>query len=373
LTGNRVLLLIDSLRPYGAERVALDLAAAMQRTVDVTIVTYKGDALTNAEHVPCGVAHVHLSSRARGLRRLLVTMWSFWELLRHTRPSAVISFMPYANTLAATCGGLARVPVIATEHTVMSIARYGGRERPLVHLAMRWYLQRVPAIVGVSNAVCKDLVDAFGARVDRMSTIYNPLDKRRVVESARRGASTVPKSTVVPEVRLVVVGKLKQAKGHQCALRALAILPPEFRLYVVGEGPLLGPLKALAAALEITDRVEFVGWQPDAPAWLQSADVVWVPSLWEGFGLVLAEACALGRKVIPSAAPGLAEVASHLGCDTVPTGDPKALAEATVRLHAMRDTPVISSWLDDLAPAVVASQYLALLSRCIGMQLSSVE
>lgn len=365
--------LIDSLRPYGAERVALDLAAAMQRTVEVTIVTYKGDAQINAGHVPDGVTHVHIGSRSRGLRRLVLTACSFWRLLRRMRPTAVIGFMPYANTLAAVCGGLTQVPVIVTEHNVMSIAQYGGRERPLLYLAMRWYLRRVPAIVGVSHAVSQDLVDAFGARSERVSTIYNPLDRERVLESALRGAHAIPPAREAQEVRLVVVGRLKQAKGHECALRALAALPPPFRLYVVGDGPLLGALQEQAHVLGISDRVEFVGWQPDAPAWLQSADIIWVPSLWEGFGLVLAEACALGRKVIPSAAPGLAEVAENLGCETVPPGDPGALAEATIRLQAATATPVISSWLEELEPAAVANQYLAVVSRCAGVELRSAE
>jgi len=373
LTRARVVFLIDALRPYGAERVALDLAAAMQQTVDITMVTYKGDPQINASHVPDGVAHIHLGSRSRRFRRLVVTAHSFWRLLRQTRPTAIISFMPYANTVAAACGALVHVPVIATEHTVMSIAEYGGRERPLLHLAMRWYLRRVPAIVGVSQTVSRDLVDAFGARPERVSTIYNPLDKARILESARRGAGAIPSPLTTDEVRVVVVGRLKEAKGHEYALSALAGLPPWFRLYVVGDGPLLDTLQKQAHALGIVDRVVFVGWQADAPAWLQAADIVWVPSLWDGFGLVLAEACALGRKVIPSAAPGLAEVADNLGCATVPPRDSKALAEATLRLHATTTTPPVPRWLDELEPAAVAARYLAVVSRCTGVELRRAE
>jgi glycosyltransferase involved in cell wall biosynthesis len=369
-------MLIDALRPYGAERVALDLACEIQRRAAVVLVTYKGNGDQNSGFAPAGVTHVHLHVRGRGLRRLLVTAWMFSRLLLRTRPSAVIGFMPYANTVAAVCGALARVPVIATEHTVMSIAKYGGRERRLLHFAMRRYLRRVPAIVAVSHAVKNDLVEEFGAPAERIITIYDPVNIDRVIESARRGAQEVRKAASPDELRLVVVGKLKRAKGHEWALRALPLLPTEYRLYVVGDGPLLDTLQDEARSLGVAGRVEFVGWQTDAPAWLAAADVVWVPSLFEGFGLVLAEACALGCKVIPADSPGLAELAALLGCDTVPVGDSAALAAATLQATATRGKRTIAAGLRELAPSVVAERYLdvvARVSQSAGITSSSAE
>jgi len=66
-------------------------------------------------------------------------------------------------------------------------------------------------------------------------------------------------------------------------------------------------------------------------------------------------------------------VAVNLGCDTVPPGDPEALAEATLRLHATKRAPVIPSWLEELEPAAVANRYLAIVSRCTGVELHSAE
>jgi glycosyltransferase involved in cell wall biosynthesis len=367
MTRNRVFILIDSLHPYGAERVAIDLAAALQRTVDVTLLTYKSERLANAAFVPEGVSHIHLAVTGRGARRVLSTGWALWRLLRHTQPLVLISFMPYANAVAAVGGRLAGVPVIATEHNLMSIAEYAGRERPLLMLAIRIYVRLVCAVVAVSDAVRDDLVESFGAPSKKITTLYNPIDVDRVIRSACHGRGAVPSRESRDEVRLVMVGRLKEAKGHECALRALLELPTWFRLYVVGDGPLRSDLEDLTRSLGLDRRVTFVGWQPDAAAWIQSADIVWMPSLFEGFGLVLVESHVLQRPTIPSAAPGLREVAEHLGIDTVPPGDCVSLAEATARIAGQGGAEELHPWVRELEPARVAARYLSIAERCAGL------
>jgi glycosyltransferase involved in cell wall biosynthesis len=359
----RILLVIDALRPYGAERVAVDLAAAMRPYVEVAIVTYKGDANENASFAPSGVQHVHLRTCGTGLSRAVWTAAALWRLASGTRPVAMIGFMPYANTVTTIAGRACGVPVVATEHNVMSISEYGGRERPLLHFAMRRYVRRVEAVVAVSNAVADDLVVAFGARRERITTIYNPIDSRRILESAARGEPAVEPPSSPDELRIAVVGRLKRAKGHAVALRALTLLPAQYKLYLIGDGPLLDQLKGEAKKLGVANRVRFVGWQPEAAAWMDSAHVIWVPSLWEGFGLVLAEACVLGRAVIPSASPGLAEIAQLLGYAAVPPGDAEALARATADISSDARPHCRQGALSLFDPDHVATQYLDLVRR----------
>lgn len=354
-------LLIDSLRPYGAERVALDLAKAMSGHIGVVLVTYKGDAQENATLVPDRVGHVHLHTQRRGLIRVFLTVVALRRLAKKAKPAVIIGFMPYANTVAAIVGTLCGVPVIATEHNVMSIAEYGGRERPLLHFAMRRYAQRVAAMVAVSDAVADDLISTFGVPREKIKTIYNPVDRQRILDSAKRGEADV--APLSPgEVRIVILGKLKRAKGHADALHALSLLPAEYRLYVVGDGPLLADLQEEARRLRVSSRVSFVGWQHEGAAWLMSSQVVWIPSLWEGFGLVAAEACVLGRAVIPSAAPGLGEIADLLGYETIEPGDPEGLARATVRASSSARSHCRREALRHFDPERIATHYLELVS-----------
>ena len=89
-----------------------------------------------------------------------------------------------------------------------------------------------------------------------------------------------------------------------------------------------GELKALAAQLGLSERVRFNGFQPDSLNWMRRAACVVVPSFWqEPYGLVAAEAVALGRPVVAFAIGGLPE-ACQGKATLVPPGDIAALAKA---------------------------------------------
>jgi glycosyltransferase involved in cell wall biosynthesis len=71
-----------------------------------------------------------------------------------------------------------------------------------------------------------------------------------------------------------------------------------------------------------------VGAASDVRPWLVAADVVVLPSRWEGLPLTLLEALAVGRPVVGSHIPGIAEVLPATAGGLVPAEDPTALAEA---------------------------------------------
>ena len=140
---------------------------------------------------------------------------------------------------------------------------------------------------------------------------------------------TVPQSPFpVPQIDLLYVGQLIRGKGVHLLLEAMARLKVPRTLDIVGTGNMEGELKALAARLGIGGRVRFNGFQEDPQAWMRRAACVVVPSFWqEPYGLVAAEAVALGRPVVAFAIGGLPE-ACHGKATLVPPGDVAALAAA---------------------------------------------
>ncbi|MDL1885046.1 glycosyltransferase family 4 protein, partial [Anaerolineae bacterium CFX8] len=81
---------------------------------------------------------------------------------------------------------------------------------------------------------------------------------------------------------------------------------PQAHLLIAGQGPLETELRALAAPLG--ERVHFLGWRDDTPRLMAALDVLLVPSLWEGFGLVILEAMAQQTPVIGSAVSAIPEI-----------------------------------------------------------------
>jgi glycosyltransferase involved in cell wall biosynthesis len=97
---------------------------------------------------------------------------------------------------------------------------------------------------------------------------------------------------------------------------------------IAGEGPLAGELGARARAAGVP--VRFLGRRTDVPALMAAADVVVVPSLWEGQPLVVQEALRAGRPVVASRAGGIPELTGEDGALLVPPGDATALAGAVL-------------------------------------------
>jgi len=134
---------------------------------------------------------------------------------------------------------------------------------------------------------------------------------------------------------LLYVGQLIRGKGVQLLLQAMARMKTPRTLDIVGTGNMEGELKALAVKLGIADRVRFNGFQQNPQDWMRRAACIVVPSFWqEPYGLVAAEAVALGRPVVAFAIGGLPEACGGKAT-LVPPGDVKALAAALDNLDSL--------------------------------------
>lgn len=119
------------------------------------------------------------------------------------------------------------------------------------------------------------------------------------------------KSESVRDDYLLYVGRLSEEKGIASLLRAIAILPAEIKLKVVGSGPQKKYLQSLTNELKLTDRVEFIGNTDSSTVakLMQKARYTVVPSIWlEVFGYVALESLAQGTPVIASRIGALPEI-----------------------------------------------------------------
>lgn len=115
---------------------------------------------------------------------------------------------------------------------------------------------------------------------------------------------------------LVYVGQLIRRKGVDLLLSAMASPSADearVRLTIVGDGAGRGELEARAEALGIGDRVLFAGVVPSSEIRLRiaAADVLALPSRWDGWGLVVNEAFSVGVPVVVSDRCGAADIVDH--------------------------------------------------------------
>jgi len=153
-------------------------------------------------------------------------------------------------------------------------------------------------------------------------------EKIEVRAPAISGESSISGKSGMPGVDLLYVGQLIRGKGVHLLLKAMARMKTPRTLDIAGTGNMEPKLKALAEKLGLADRVRFNGFQTNPQEWMLGAACVVVPSFWqEPYGLVAAEAVALGRPVVAFAIGGLPE-ACQGKATLVPPGDVNALAAA---------------------------------------------
>lgn len=211
----------------------------------------------------------------------------------------------------------------------------GGRVKRIVWYP--WHMQhvvarRLDALISGSRASAQLIERLWRLPPGLMHTIYDGVD----LDAFHPGAT----EDTEPGTLLFVGNSEDYNKGVVYLLRAMAQLPPgaKAHLYIVG-GP-SGTLRVAPAEIErlgIGDRVTIVGRVParELAAWYRRAQVLVSPSLYEGFGLPVAEAMASGTAVIASDAGALPElVADGETGRVVPARNPAALAEAIAALLA---------------------------------------
>jgi glycosyltransferase involved in cell wall biosynthesis len=161
-----------------------------------------------------------------------------------------------------------------------------------------------------------------------------------VPNRVRLPADTVPAAEPSAAPVIGALGRMIERKGFADLLAAAALLAARGRAFEVrlgGSGPAEAALRALADRLALGDRVRFLGWVEDKPAFFGALDVFCVPSRMEPFGIVVLEGMAHGRAVVASTAAGPREILRD-GIDglLVPPAAPPALADA---LGALLDDP----------------------------------
>jgi glycosyltransferase involved in cell wall biosynthesis len=185
---------------------------------------------------------------------------------------------------------------------------FNAREtyRSLYALANEWLekraLRRSRQVVAVSEAVRGELLQ-LGVAADRLHVVANGVDIDEFSPGpSQRAVFNLPEDVVIA---LFAGDIMTPRKNLDTVLRALQQTPG---LHLAVAGKTAGsPYPAMARALDLQDRVHFLGFRPDMPALMRSVDIFVLPSRYEPFGLVILEAMASGLPVLTSRQAGIAD------------------------------------------------------------------
>ncbi|WP_369195556.1 glycosyltransferase family 4 protein [Streptomyces djakartensis] len=343
----------------GVARVVTDLVGAqLADGLRVTVACPRSPLAARLGELGADVRH-WAATRAPGGSTAAETR-RLARIVTDVRPELVHAHSAKAG-LAGRLALRGRVPTVFQPHA-WSFEAVGGTAAALARGWERWGARWAARVVCVSEAE-RRLGEAAGVH-GRWSVVPNGIDVERFRPA---GADTV-RAALLPDAErrgplVVCVGRLCRQKGQDVLLTAWESVlrrVPGARLVLVGDGPDHGRLRALAPP-----SVRFAGDVADVVPWYQAADLVVLPSRWEGMALAPLEAMACGRPVVVSDVGGAREslppgLVPHC---LVPALAPEDLARAVADL--LLDAPLRRSLGDQGRRHVLSTHDVRRTARAV--------
>ncbi len=350
----RVMLLLSHLHGGGAERVAVHLLNRCDpQLIDVRmgLLRKAGPFLADArdhgriDASPVGQDWLAFEGHNSGFyrpRKLLTTVVlapaNVSAMIRAHRPHVVVSFlkgMAVLTYFVLRGMGPNRPRWIIREgnntDAVIEDELTSPAGRALIKGLTRRCYRAADCFLANSHEMASGLTASLALDPNRVRVIQNPIDLDEVVRLSREPLPTPPARPFI-----VTAGRLEYQKGQDVLLAAFAASETarQLDLVIIGRGSREHQLKRQAAELGVADRVKFVGFTANPWAWFAKARLFVLPSRWEGFPSVVAEAQACGTPaVVTSCDFGPREVVENGASGlVVPPGDVDAFGAAMDRL-----------------------------------------
>jgi len=239
----------------------------------------------------------------------------------------------YADMVGALAARVVPVKTITTLYMWSDLDWKRNFLQQLDKIALRFFDQ----ITVHCDYTFRRTVEMDLARPEQLRKLISGFELRNgKMSSPEREQKRRQKGIAAEMPLLIYMGRFHPEKAQDQLLRVFKrVLTqcPQARLWILGEGPLAGELKALSKMLAIDHAVSFLGFIPEPFELLALADILVHPSSIEGVSQTIGEGMAAGLPIVVSDVGGLREImAPGKNGIMVPAGDEEAFAKATLDL-----------------------------------------
>lgn len=328
----KILQIITSLQVGGAETLVVNLVPRLRAMGDeVDVCVFDGTETPLMRRLRREDPGVRIWKLGKGYYNplfiaKLVPIMRRYDIV-HTHNSSPQLFVAIASVLCS-------VELCSTEHNTSNRKRGWKWYAPVES----WMYGRYGHVICISKVAEEKLREYMGgAWMDessklyrRISTIDNGVDVAAFHASEPLPADVAGRQK--DDFVVTMVAGFREAKDQDTLVRAIAMLPSQYKLWLVGDGVRMATVRALVEELGVEGRVRFWGLRTDVPRVLKSSDVVCMASHWEGLSLSNIEGMSAGKPFMASDVNGLREVTKGWGV-LFPESDAKAVANELTRLH----------------------------------------
>ncbi len=327
----KLLLLTNELAPGGVQRLVVNFANELEKKdVDVTVATLRTEQKYSFFKDLLKPSVVYIDFGFRGFWDV-PGFFRLYRYIRREKFDVVFTQLFMSDLFGRLAALLARTRLIVTavQNLIPSL--------PKKYIWTDWVLSKcTDACLSQTQAISVYARDVIGFPQKKIHEIsMNAVDLSKFTTPIDR--VKIRREIGIPEGAhfVLTVGRLIEQKGHTYLLRAMPLVlkdKPDTYFAIAGIGGLEASLKQEAKELGIEHRVIFLGARKDVPDLMRSADIFVFPSVWEGQGMVLAEAFFSDLPIVASNVGGIPDVIKHeeTGLLAEPR-DVEGLARALVR------------------------------------------
>lgn len=237
-------------------------------------------------------------------------------------------------------------------------------------------LRRATRIIAVSESTRRDLTELLAIAPRHITTVYPCIDERFTRPFTEEAIQEFRQRQGLADGFLLYLGTLEPRKNIPTLLDAYARLRQmtgtRVKLVLAGsKGWLYDSIFARVQELGLESEVLFPGFVSDAeqPLWYRAASAFAYPSLYEGFGIPVAEALACGTPVVtstisslPESGAGLALTVDPHDVEAMAAALQKALTDTALQEHCRRQVPTV---VERFSAAAMARRTIAVYEQAV--------
>lgn len=300
----KILLVIDKIATGGAEKILIDYQNYLQKkNYDVSLFALYGEKETS--NIKYGIKHNSSNIIIKIIQQIyLLIKIQTW--VTKNNPDCIFSFLERSNVLVQALPFYKKNKILSV-HNLLSIQYKKIHNKFIrkytIRIISHFYNMNRTKIIAVSSQVKNDLIENLNVKEQNIQIINNCVDKKTIIE---KSLEVITEFKIEPDcIYILNIGRFTLQKAQNKLIKAFYYLQKNYnnknlRLILIGEGELKNNILELIQEYNIESFVHIVPPTSNPYKFMKLASLLILPSLYEGFPIVLSEAIALGLPTIGS-------------------------------------------------------------------------
>lgn len=289
-----IFFLINSMENGGAERVLSNIIPLLSKQYDIKLILLKDSRFYG---LPKNTKIIPLSGIQNNFLMIPlfpIYIWRLKKLIKQYQPHKIVSFLEIANF----------VNILTNKQAIVSfrislVFFNKGFINKIYRFLINSLYPKAQKIIVNSEENRQDLSQQLNISLDKIRTIYNPINISQIKQSKNKFAKLPFQRTTNHKI-FITVGRLNQQKNLPALLKTFQNISPNNILLIVGEGPERNNLENFIKKHNLQKQIFLLGRQKNVYKYLNIADYFIFSSKAEGFPNVLIEAMACNLPIITS-------------------------------------------------------------------------